>query len=66
MMWVWNKTSYGSKNSERLDFKMSAFWNDVWFVGSDVGVTLLVDIQVLHKTLLQEILKSKLFSNKVL
>ena len=52
MMWVWNKTSYGSKDSERLDFKMGAFWNDVWFVGSDVGVTLLIDIQVLHKTLL--------------
>lgn len=66
MMWVWNKTSYGSKDSERLDFEMGGFWNDVWFVGSDVGVTLLIDIQVLHKSLFQKILKSKLFSNKVL
>jgi hypothetical protein len=36
MMWVWNKTSYGSKDSEWFNFKVSGLWDNIRLISGNI------------------------------
>ncbi|KAH3680669.1 hypothetical protein WICPIJ_008181 [Wickerhamomyces pijperi] len=60
VMWVWNQTGNGTEHCEWFDFQMGDVDGQVGFVKSDETIVLFVDIQVLDKTLLQEVVELQL------
>lgn len=60
MVRIRDETGDSSKDSERFDLEMCCRRRDETFVEGDVRVILLVNIQILDKTLTQEVVESDL------
>ena len=60
MMRIWNKAGDSSEERERFDLEMCCAGNNVLLIQCDVRVVLFVDVEVLHKTLPEEVVECQL------
>ena len=57
MMRIWNKAGNSSEERERFDLEVCCAGNNVLLIQCDVRVVLFVDVEVLHKTLPEEVVE---------